>query len=113
METRVELYFTVAETMYIKKAIEESNKELIDYIDERIEETKHQIEFIETREDREIENLKEANKTLLEVIEIYKQKELEIRDVEMDDFQADIKEMLEKHQPKRKVGRPKGSKNAK
>ena len=42
-----------------------------------------------------------------------KQADEEIKDVEMDEFQADIRDMLEKHQPKRKVGRPKGSKNAK
>jgi len=38
--------------------------------------------------------------------------EEEINDVEMNEFRADIKEMIEKHKP-RKVGRPKGSKNAK
>jgi hypothetical protein len=41
-----------------------------------------------------------------------KQTDEEIKDVEMNEFQADIKEMIEKHKP-RKVGRPKGSKNAK
>jgi len=112
MEKKVELYFTVAETMYIKKAIEENNKDIIDYIDECIELTKSEIEFIETAEDRQIENLREANKTLLETIDIYKQRELEIRDVEIDQFQADLRDMIAKHKP-RKVSRPKGSKNAK
>ena len=36
----------------------------------------------------------------------------EIKDVAIDNFKSDIEEMIEKHQPK-KVGRPKGSKNAK
>ena len=36
----------------------------------------------------------------------------EIKDVEIDKFKSNIEEMIQKHQPKR-VGRPKGSKNAK
>ena len=35
----------------------------------------------------------------------------EIQDIEMDEFRADLREMIEKHKPTRKVGRPKGSKN--
>jgi len=42
----------------------------------------------------------------------YVDEQEEIRDVALDNFKSDIEEMIEKHQPK-KVGRPKGSKNAK
>ena len=35
----------------------------------------------------------------------------EIQDIEIDEFRADLREMIEKHKPTRKVGRPKGSKN--
>ena len=45
-------------------------------------------------------------------IEDYVNEPDEIKDVAIDNFKSDIEEMIEKHQPK-KVGRPKGSKNAK
>jgi hypothetical protein len=110
METKVELYITLTEAIFIKRSIEERNKELIEYIEDCIQQTRSEIEFEQTRQDREIENLKEANKTLLEAIEIYKQKNSEIQDIEIDQFQAELRDMIAKHTPPKR-GRPVGSKN--
>ena len=112
METKVELWLTIDDVNFVKSALIQKYQTLLYYISERTKDTIEEEVEKQTRQERDLENYKEANKILLETIDIYKQKELEIQDVEMNEFRADIKDMIEKHKP-RKVGRPKGSKNAK
>lgn len=59
-----------------------------------LERTEDLLEYIETVARIKIDEIQE-----------------EIQDIEMDEFRADLREMIEKHKPTRRVGRPKGSKN--
>jgi cystathionine beta-lyase family protein involved in aluminum resistance len=60
--------------------------------------------------------IKERTENILDYIDFcmeeFIEESEEIRDIEIDNFKSNIEEMIQKHQPKR-VGRPKGSKNAK
>lgn len=59
-----------------------------------LERTEDLLEYIETVTRIKIDEIQE-----------------EIQDIEIDEFRADLREMIEKHKPTRRVGRPKGSKN--
>jgi multidrug resistance efflux pump len=133
----VSLYIEFSDIEFVKKAILQRAEYLIDYINECESEARIDIEEKEEEEEAQLDLLRSQNERLQEHLRKSeakinpfaltperirvlkeagfwtKQADEEIKDVEMDEFQADIKEMLEKHQPKRKVGRPKGSKNAK
>jgi predicted RND superfamily exporter protein len=85
MHHTIQLEINLIDVPFIKKAIEERTEDLLEYID---------------------------TVAMLKTTQILKEMDEEIQDVEMDEFRADIRDMIEKHKP-RKVGRPKGSKNAK
>jgi hypothetical protein len=106
MEKKVGLYLSLEDVAFIKKMLEERHKELIEHIDECIQETNDEIMYSETHKEDYVKNLQEANKTLMETIEIYE----EINDVKMNKFNADIEDMIAKHTPIKR-GRPVGSKN--
>lgn len=131
----VSLYIEFSDIEFVKKAILQRAEYLVDYINERESEARIDIEEKEEEEEAQLDLLRSQNERLQEHLRKAeakinpfaltperiremknagfwtKQADEEIKDVEMDEFQADIREMLEKHKPTRKVGRPKGSKN--
>jgi chaperonin cofactor prefoldin len=133
----VSLYIEFSDIDFVKKAILQRAEYLVDYIDGRESEKRIDIEEKKEEEEAQLDLLRNQNERLQEHLRKSeakinpfaltperirvlkeagfwtKQVDEEIKDVEMDEFQADIRDMLEKHQPKRKAGRPKGSKNAK
>lgn len=110
METKVELSFTVGEVNFIKSALIQKYRTLLHYINERTKEAMEEKTKKQTRQEKDIENYKEANKILQETLGIYEQKEKEIQDIEIDQFQAELRDMIAKHTPAKR-GRPLGSKN--
>jgi len=110
METKVELWLTIDEVNFIKSALLQKHQTLFHYISERTKDTIEEQSKKQTRQEKDIENYKEANKILQEALEIYEQKEKEIQDIEIDQFQAELREMIAKHTPAKR-GRPLGSKN--
>jgi dsDNA-binding SOS-regulon protein len=87
MRYTVNLEIDLADIPFIKKAIQDRTDDLLDYIDTL---TQMKVEEI--------------------VEEMEEEKEEEIRDIEIDQFQAELRDMIAKHTPPKK-GRPKGSKN--
>ena len=88
MKQTIELKFDVADITFIRSAIMLKAQDICDYI---TFETEEYIDGI--------------------------QEEEEIKDIEIDEFIEDLKKLIEKEEPEtvpvKKVGRPKGSKNAK
>jgi multidrug resistance efflux pump len=131
----VSLYIEFSDIEFVKKAILQRAEYLVDYIDgresekridieEKEEEEREQLDLLRSQNERLQEHLRKSEakinpfaltperiRVLKEAGFWTKKQDEEIKDVEMDEFQADIKEMLEKHQPKRRLGRPVGSKN--
>jgi uncharacterized protein YihD (DUF1040 family) len=87
MRYTVNLEIDLADIPFIKKAIQDRTDDLLEYIDT--------LSCMKVKE-------------VVEGME--KEKEEEIKDIEIDQFQADLRDMIAKHTPK-KLGRPKGSKN--
>jgi len=87
MRYTVNLEINLADIPFIKKAIQDRTDDLLDYIDN----------VTSIKADEILEEMK-------------KEEEKEIQDIEIDQFQAELREMIAKHTPK-KLGRPKGSKN--
>jgi hypothetical protein len=87
MRYTVNLEINLADIPFIKKAIQDRTDDLLEYIDT----------VTAIKADEILEEMK-------------KEEEKEIQDIEIDQFQAELREMIAKHTPK-KLGRPKGSKN--
>jgi NAD kinase len=113
-EETVSLNIDIDDLGFIKSAIAEKSMKIIEYIEERESETRIDMEERAEEEDRQLKQLRMQNERLIDHLSKIdmKKKEEEINDIEIKNFQADLEEMIEKHKP-RKVGRPKGSKNAK
>ena len=83
MHHTIQLEINLIDVPFIKKAIEERTEDLLEYID---------------------------TVAMLKTTQILKEMEEEIQDVEMDEFRAELRDMIAKHTPKKR-GRPVGSKN--
>lgn len=91
--------------------MEEREEKQLKLLESKNKDLKRQLDLLKAKEKAPFELTPERIRVLKEAGFWTKQADEEIKDVEMDEFQADIKEMLEKHQPKRRSGRPMGSKN--
>jgi multidrug resistance efflux pump len=130
----VSLYIEFSDIEFVKKAILQRAEYLVDYIDERESEKRIDIEEKEEEEREQLDLLRSQNERLQEHLRKAeakinpfaltpqriremkeagfwtRQPEKEIQDIEIDQFQAELREMIEKHKPTKR-GRPVGSKN--
>lgn len=86
MDQKVNLEIALADIPFIKRAIVERTDSLLKYIDDK------------------------SCSKVKKILEEMKEEEEEIQDIEMNEFQADLREMIAKHTPAKR-GRPLGSKN--
>jgi len=131
----VSLYVEFADINFVKEAILQRAQYLVDYIDGRECETRLEMEEQENIERKQLETLRHQNEKLQERLAKMEEKKLnpfaltperiremkdagfwtrqpekEIQDIEMNEFQAELREMIAKHTPAKR-GRPVGSKN--
>ena len=131
----VSLYIEFSDIEFVKKAILQRAEYLVDYIDGRESEKRIDIEEQENIERKQLETLRHQNEKLQERLAKMEEKKLnpfaltperiremkdagfwtrqpekEIQDIEIDQFQSELRDMIEKHTPAKR-GRPVGSKN--
>jgi hypothetical protein len=111
-EETVSLNIDIDDLGFIKSAIAEKAMKMIEYIEERESNKRIDIEEMAEEEERQLRQLRIQNDKLLDRLSRMevKNKEEEIQDIEMNEFQADLREMIAKHTPAKR-GRPLGSKN--
>jgi hypothetical protein len=115
-ETTVCLNIDIDDLGFLKSAIAQRAKYLIEYINDCESDHKLFLEEQEEEEEAQLDLLREQNEKLQKRLrradaEFWKKPtDAEIQDIEMNEFQTELREMIAKHTPAKR-GRPLGSKN--